>query len=206
MPLVAEPPIQRISGIRFFNSGSFKIAWATLVSGPKVISEISSFSIKVRIRKSAPCSFSSFFSGSRISISPMPPLPWTSVARTSWFNMGISYPAYTGISGRPVSSVANLAFLWVYSSPVLPPTATIPRTSRWRMHRIRANISSIPGSQSMITFRFVSIIFLLMLLLAALLDLSLAVHAQHTKYHKCDDGGCVGDHLQELRGEAGLAL
>ena len=118
--------------------------------------EQGSFKSVLSINSTAPISWSQPVICGR-KLSPSPSLPWVSRASTYSRLKGLSSPLNTGISRRPMWPRTFFALAAPIAAGQLPQTMVTPAT--WISSMVRASISarlsSIPGSQSIITFLFI---------------------------------------------------
>src|SRR5215472_12974390 len=155
-PRPADPPMITKSATWLASAGCRRTASAMLVSGPvatRVISPGAAATVSM-IRSVASASTGRPCAGGRRAW-PRPPWPWTSRASTWGRSNGAALPAASGTSGRPAKSSTLSAFAVVWARPTLPATVVTPRTSRpgWPQANASASASSMPGSQSIRTFR-----------------------------------------------------
>ena len=128
---------------------------ARLVIGPRAITEHPPLPISLFINSTAStgCSYPGT-SGKKLS--PNASTPWVSRALTYSRFKGTAAPLYMGISSRPIRFKTFFALENPMSTGPFPLTTVMPATcsSSIESASIKARLSSIPGSQSIITLRF----------------------------------------------------
>ena len=134
-------------------SSSVSIRCARLVSGPIAMSEHRS-SLSLRRRKELALSVFNGPSAFSRKLSPRPSRPWVSNASVYGFFNGLSAPIKTGTSSLFICFSTLRAFSAPICTGAFPHTTVMPTTSiSFAVNAIMmARLSSMPGSQSMMTF------------------------------------------------------
>src|SRR6516165_1246987 len=126
-----------------------------LVSGPVATRVTAPGAAEISpMRKSTACASTARRRGAGSLAAPRPDSPCTSRASWNGRSSGAGLPAATGTPGRPRNSSTASALAVVRSRPTLPATVVTPHSSRPGCPQAKAiaNASSMPGSQSRMTF------------------------------------------------------